>query len=42
MQIHELIYDVIKFFLKYNYPLIRSILCSGGVDVKNQIEDIQK
>jgi ATP-dependent RNA helicase DDX41 len=42
IQIHETINTIVKYLLRENYPLIRSILCIGGVDIKYQIEDIQK
>jgi ATP-dependent RNA helicase DDX41 len=42
IQIHETISTFIKYLLRDNYPLIRSVLCIGGVDIKQQAEDIQK
>jgi ATP-dependent RNA helicase DDX41 len=42
IQIHETINVFIKYLLREGYPLIRSLLCIGGVDIKYQIEDIQK
>jgi ATP-dependent RNA helicase DDX41 len=51
IQIHETINYFIKYFLrdinenhKHNlhYPIIKSCLCIGGIDIKYQIEEISK
>lgn len=52
IQIHETINFFIKYFLraandgnsqfKNSYPLIKSCLCIGGIDIKYQIEEISK
>jgi ATP-dependent RNA helicase DDX41 len=42
IQLHEMVNNLIKYLLREQYPLIRSILCIGGVDIKYQVEDIQK
>jgi ATP-dependent RNA helicase DDX41 len=42
IQIHETINMFVKYLLREDYPVIRSILCIGGVDIRYQIEDIQK
>jgi ATP-dependent RNA helicase DDX41 len=42
VQIHESINYFIKYFLREKEPDIRSVLCIGGIDIKYQIEEIQK
>lgn len=42
IQIHEMINFFVKYLLRFDYPLIKSILCIGGVDIRYQIEDISK
>ena len=41
IQIFEVLNYYISFILKFGYPLINSVICIGGVDIRNQIEDIQ-
>lgn len=42
VQIHENINFFIKYLLRAGEPELRSVLCIGGVDIKYQIEEIQK
>lgn len=42
VQIHENLNYFIKYLLRFGEPEIRSVLCIGGVDIKYQIEEIQK
>jgi len=42
IQIYEVLNYYISIILKSNFPLINCVICIGGVDIRNQIEDIQK
>jgi len=42
VQIHENINYFIKYLLRNGEPQISSVLCIGGVDIRYQIEEIQK
>lgn len=42
IQLQENINIFIKHLIKHNYPILHCILCIGGVDIKYQIEDLNK
>lgn len=42
IQIFEVLNYYISYVLRYGFPLINAVICIGGVDIRNQIDDIQK